>query len=111
MLPHGLNKLIGDISYIKEGILAAHSLPSFLAYGVYIGEVLAPILIIFGLKTRIASLVLAINMIFVIILVHANSILAFEPTGAFTLEVVYFYIFASVALMFLGSGKYSIDKD
>jgi putative oxidoreductase len=60
MLFHGLHKLFG------VGLSAAcwwKGLPGFIAYGVLIGEVVAPILIILGLFTRPAALVLAFTMV------------------------------------------------
>jgi putative oxidoreductase len=46
-----------------SGPLAAVHLPAFIAYGVYVGEVVAPVLIVIGLWSRIAALVVALNMV------------------------------------------------
>jgi putative oxidoreductase len=42
--------------------LSEHHMPAFIFYRVYIGEVIAPVFIILGLWTRIASLVVVFNM-------------------------------------------------
>ncbi|MDR2099464.1 MAG: DoxX family protein [Campylobacteraceae bacterium] len=109
MLAHGISKL-GGIDGIK-GMLSASIFPEFFAYGVYVGEILAPLLLIVGFKTRLAALVLAINMIFIIILAHSSSIFALSEHGGLALETVYFYLFSSAAIFFLGGGKYSADRD
>ena len=62
MLFHGLHKLFGGVGFIS-GMLVEKGLPGFIAYGVLIGEVVAPILIIVGLFTRPAALVQAFTMI------------------------------------------------
>ena len=41
---------------------AEHHQPAFVQSGVYVGEVVAPVFIIVGLRTRIASLVVVFNM-------------------------------------------------
>ena len=60
MLIHGLSKIIGGIGSVKYLVEAA-GLPSFLSYGVYVGEVIAPLMIIFGWRTRLGALILAVN--------------------------------------------------
>ena len=60
MLLHGIAKLQHGIAPI-EGMVAQASLPNFFAYGVYVGEVLMPILILLGIATRAASGIFAFN--------------------------------------------------
>jgi putative oxidoreductase len=50
MLLHGIAK-IGQTTFI-EGMLADQGLPTIMAYGVYLTEIVAPILILIGLRTR-----------------------------------------------------------
>ncbi|MDR0580488.1 MAG: DoxX family protein [Campylobacteraceae bacterium] len=109
MFFHGISKL-GGVDGIK-GMLFASDFPQFLAYGVYIGEVLAPILLVIGFKTRLAALVLVVNMVFIIILAHAPSMFALGQHGGLAQETIYFYLFTSIAVFFLGGGKYSVDRD
>jgi putative oxidoreductase len=61
MLFHGYAKITGGIEGIKAMITSA-GLPSFLAYGVYLGEFVFPLFIIAGLFTRTASLIFAFTM-------------------------------------------------
>ncbi|MDR2081703.1 MAG: DoxX family protein [Campylobacteraceae bacterium] len=109
MFFHGISKLKG-LDGIK-GMLSGSAFPEFFAYGVYAGEILAPILLIIGFKTRLAALILVINMIFIIVLAHASSLFALSQHGGLAIETIYFYLFVSVAVFFLGGGKYSVDRD
>lgn len=61
LLFHGIAKLKGGISWMA-GPLGAFGLPAFIGYGVYIGEIVAPLLLIAGKWTRLAGLVIAFNM-------------------------------------------------
>src|SRR3546814_13179296 len=54
LLFHGRAKLSHGVSGI-EGMVAAHGLPAFFGWAVYIGEVVAPILLIVGVYTRAAG--------------------------------------------------------
>ncbi|MBE1851196.1 DoxX family protein, partial [Escherichia coli] len=54
MLFHGVAKIEHGVNWIVS-ILQAVGLPGFIAYGVYIGEVVAPVLIILGIFTRPAA--------------------------------------------------------
>lgn len=109
MLFHGIAKLLNGIGGIK-GLVAKAGFPEFLAYGVYFGEILFPILMIIGLYTRISSIFFAGTMAFAIYLAHAHEIFALGKTGAPVIELALIYLLASVAILFLGAGKYSFDK-
>src|SRR5690625_7489874 len=51
ILLHGVSKLSSGVGWL-QGMLASQGWPAFFAWGVYLGEVLAPILIILGVYTR-----------------------------------------------------------
>ncbi|RBQ32061.1 GntR family transcriptional regulator [Arcobacter sp. FW59] len=109
MIFHGLNKLNG-IDGIKS-LIVSNGLPQFLAYGVYLGEIIVPILIIIGFYTRISSFIYASTMVFAIYLAHSSQIFALnEKTGGLIIELQLLFMFGAVALMFLGAGKISLDK-
>jgi putative oxidoreductase len=110
MLFHGIAKINGGIDFIINKV-TQEGFPEFLAYGVYIGEVVAPLLIILGLKTRFASFIVVLTMAFAIYLVHANDLFEITKTGAWAIELQMMYLLSALALMFLGAGKLSFDKD
>jgi putative oxidoreductase len=106
ILIHGITKIFHGISFL--GDLAAAHLPFFIAYGVYVGEVVAPLLIIFGLWTRVASLVVVFNMIVATLLDAYPRLFFLESTGAWGFEVEAFYLLTALVIFFLGAGKLSV---
>jgi putative oxidoreductase len=112
LLLHGIGKLTSPESVSGiGGMLAAKGLPAFIGYGAYIGEVLAPVMVILGIFCRIGGLLAAANMIVAISLVHANQIFTMGKQGGWALELQGFYLFCALALYFLGSGKFAVKPD
>lgn len=109
MLFHGVAKLFHGVEGIA-GMLSAKGLPGFVAYGVYVGEVLAPILMIIGFRTRLASLVLIANMLVIIFVAHSADIFTLSEHGGWKLELSGLYLFGALALVFTGGGKYSLSS-
>lgn len=109
MLPHGVAKITGGVAGIS-GMLTAKGLPQFLAYGVYVGELMAPALIVAGLWSRPAALVLTINMVVATLLAHSGDLLSLGPHGGWAIELQAFYLFGAVAVFLLGAGRYSVSK-
>ncbi|MBE0485935.1 DoxX family protein [Marinobacter sp.] len=109
LLFHGISKLLNGVGFI-EGQLASHGLPTILAYGVYIGEVIAPLMVILGYQTRIGALIIIFNMIVAIALVHGHQLLALNSNGGWALELQGFFLFIALAVMFLGPGKYKLKN-
>jgi len=107
MLFHGVAKLKG-LDSIK-GMLANQSLPEILAYGVYITEIIAPILILVGYRTRLASLAFFIGMLMIIFLKQFDNIFILTKSGAIKAEIVLMYTIISLALFFAGAAKYAIS--
>lgn len=107
LLFHGVSKLIGGIDFIT-GMLEKMGLPGALGYLVYIGEVIAPLLILVGVWTRPAALIVAGNMVVAVLLVHAKEFFTMSQTGGWALELQGMYFFAAIAVALLGAGRYSI---
>ena len=107
MLFHGVAKLT-HLTGIK-GMLAQAGLPEVMAYGVFITELVAPILIIIGWRTKLASILFFLGMIAAIFLAHPNNIFSISNTGGLQIEVIYLYAFGALALFFTGAGKYAIS--
>ena len=70
LLMHGLFKLIHGIAGISA-LIQANGWPAWIAYGVYIGEIIAPALLILGLLTRASAVVIVLNMLLAVYLAHA----------------------------------------
>ena len=107
LLFHGLAKIGGGIGFI-EGMLQKAGLPGAFGYLVYVGEVLAPLLILVGVFTRAAAAVVAINMVVALLLVHSGEFFTMSDTGGWALELQGMYLGTAIALIFLGAGRYSL---
>ena len=112
ILLHGVSKLInpGSLSWIGK-TLASHGLPTVLAYGVLLGEVVAPVMAILGWNTRIAGLLIAGNMVVAIYLAHMGELFSLTSSGGWALELQGMFLFGALAMMFLGSGRTAIKPD
>jgi putative oxidoreductase len=108
VLMHGITKLTGGIDFITQTVTSA-GLPAFFAYGVYVGEVVAPLLLIFGWYSRIAAVVIGINMLFAIGLMHGAELSTLNQSGGWALELQGMFLFAAVALALMGPGHYRIN--
>lgn len=107
MLMHGIAKLTGGVSGIT-GMVAKAGLPAELGYLVYIGEVAAPLLVLLGIWTRPAALVMAINMVVAILLVHTGDFMSVTKTGGWALELQAFFLVNAIVIALLGAGRFSV---
>lgn len=105
MLFHGWAKIRYGIGSI-EAKIAGLGAPGFLAYAVYLGEVVAPLLLLVGLWVVPAALVIAINMLVAFALVHTKQVLMLNNSGGWALELQAFYfVSALVVAMAYSKGK------
>lgn len=109
MLLHGIAKLQHGVDWIS-GSLQGMGLPGFFAYGVYIGEIVAPLMVLAGYYTRIGSLLMVGNMVVAIVLAHSGDIFALGKHGGWAIELQAFYLFTALSLVFLGGGKYAVNR-
>lgn len=107
ILLHGIAKILNGVGPI-EGMMVARGLPAFFAWAAYIGEVIAPLLLIFGLYTRLGALLIAVNMVVAIALAHSGQLLQLGGTGGWRLELQGLFLFGSVAVAMLGAGRFSV---
>jgi putative oxidoreductase len=110
MLLHGWAKVMAGPAAIL-GLVTKAGLPPTVGYLVYVGEVLAPLLLILGLWSRAAALVIAINMVVAVWLVHLGQLGELAKSGGWALELQAFYCFTAVAIALLGAGRYSLGGD
>lgn len=110
MVFHGIHKLIHGHDFIVRQ-LEINSLPSFLWIGVPVAEIIAPLLLIFGVATRISSFLIAFTMLMTFFLVLGTTGLGLNPaTGGLKGELNLLFLVASVAILFIGPGKIRINK-
>lgn len=109
ILLHGLAKLQGGVTGIV-GMVEAQGLPGILGYGVLVGEVLAPILVLVGAYARVGGLLIVINMVFAIALAHLGQLGQLNEQGGWALELQGMFLAMAAAVALLGPGKYSVNR-
>jgi putative oxidoreductase len=78
-------------------------MPLFCAVLSVYAQLIGGLLILIGWKTRFASVIIIINFLVALIMVHRkDSLEAMTPALAM--------LFGAVLLLFIGAGKYSVDK-
>ena len=107
---HGIGNLVNGYEFIKS-MMAQAGLPQFLAYGAFVGEIVAPIFIVLGIWERVASLLVASTLFVAIMTTHANEIMALNQFGGWAIELQAFYLFGAIAIFFTGAGKYAIGTN
>jgi len=107
LLFHGVHKLLNGLGPIKTA-LATHNISDAVAYGVYLGELVAPVLIIIGLFSRIGGLLIALNIIVAVLLMRMADVAVLSPGGGYALETELLYLVAALSVVLLGAGRFSI---
>jgi putative oxidoreductase len=109
LLMHGFAKLTSGVSGIS-GMLTGIGLPAAFAYGAYIGEVLAPLLVVIGFYARIGALIIVLNMLLAIGLAHMNDLFSLGRGGGWAIELQAFFLFTAVAVALIGPGRYAVNR-
>lgn len=110
MLIYGISKLNFGIEYIN-GLLEQYGLPTFLGYGVFVGEIIAPILIIIGFRTKLAGLVFAINCLVAILMDRLTDVFTLNEHGGWSIGLIFIYMMFGIAMFFMGAGKCALSTN
>ena len=105
---HGFHKLVhgtGD----QFQILASSGIPGQFIYFVYVSEVLAPVLIVLGILTRISSLTIIATMI--VVFYALPFPIGLDVHGAMNIESQLYFLLLPIALFFTGPGRYTLTKN
>jgi len=105
---HGLHKITHGIADQFQ-ILAHNGIPGVFIYFVYVSEVLAPVLIVLGIFTRLSSLSIFVTMI--VIFYALPFPIGMDEHGAMNIESQLYFLLLSVALFFTGPGRYTLKKN
>ncbi|AFI88124.1 DoxX subfamily protein [Aggregatibacter actinomycetemcomitans] len=109
-LLHGVHKLKTGVDFVAMKFME-FGLPASFAYLAYLAEVVAPVLMILGVYTRIAAFIAASGSVVIMILMYSASLFTLTKVGSWTAEGIATFLFAFVAVMLLGSGKYALKAD
>lgn len=109
MLFHGYAKITKGIGGIETSVVGL-GLPAWVAYGVYVGEVLAPLLLIAGFYARVGGALIVINMLFAITLSHSKQLFDIGRTGGWALELQGFFLLTGLVVLLIGPGRFGINR-
>lgn len=110
VLVYGYEKLAdpGMVAYIGT-LFAGIGLPTFFAYGVYLGEVIAPLLVFIGWRAKLFAGIMAGTMVVVILLGHPSEIWPLSEFQWSGIELQALFLFNSLAVLLLGAGKFAFS--
>lgn len=102
MLTHGIPKLnmLADPSVFPDPLGVSPTISLILTL---IAEVLAPIFIIIGFKTKLAAIPVAITMFVAAFIIHGS-----DPWSKKEMALLYLIVF--VVIFLAGPGRYAIDS-
>lgn len=104
LLTHGYPKLMkfvdGNMEIVGDPIGVGALISSIL---VLVGEFIAPVLVLIGLKSRISALLAAVTMAVAAFVAHAG-----DPIAQKEKALLFLIGFLCIAIM--GAGRFSLDK-
>ena len=109
MLFHGYAKIVKGLSGIEASLVSA-GWPAWVAYGVYVGEIIAPLLVILGFYARLGGVMIVVNMIFAIYLAHAHQWFDLGRGGGWALELQGFFLLTGLVVALIGPGRFGINR-
>jgi putative oxidoreductase len=109
MLFHGWAKITKGVSGIEANLVGL-GLPAWVAYGVYVGEIVAPLLLILGWYARVGGGLIIINMIFAIVLSHRTQLFDLGRSGGWALELQGFFLLTALVVMLIGPGRFAMNR-
>lgn len=111
LMLHGRGKLL-NFSTMAEKFAILPGIPANVNLGLAVfAEVVCSALLIAGLFTRFAALMLAITMGIAFFFVHKSALVDVAASGVKSGELAMVYLIAYVTLLFTGAGKFSVDRE
>lgn len=108
---HGWFKLRHGVAWIG-GPLGKVGLPAWLAYGTYLAELVAPVLLILGIFARWAAVVIAFDMLMAIFLVLRPRVLTINQSGGgWGIELEALICLGALTIALVGTGRFAVLRD
>jgi putative oxidoreductase len=83
--------------------------PAFLQEAAAIAEFFGGFMLIAGIATRVAAALIAVDMVVGIVIVHLPAHTPLVTSHGDSMELAFEYLFGTVALLFAGPGRWSLD--
>ena len=109
MLFPGVHKALTGIDWMYP-LLEARGLPNAMAYGSYVGEIVAPVLMLMGILTRISGLIVAGTMGMAVYLALVDKVFTINEHGGWALELNGLFFLGALGLVFMGPGRVSLSR-
>lgn len=107
LLMHGAAKVRHGVGAVKS-MITPLGIPAFAAYGAYLGEVVAPVMLILGILTPLAAFVILGNTLTILFVAYRSSLFKRDAFGGFVAEIPYLYVGMALAFMVMGGGSYAL---
>jgi putative oxidoreductase len=108
MLIYGINKVIEGTGFIGS-LLEEYGLPKILANGVFVGEIVAPLMLMIGFRTRLAGLIFSFNCLLAIVMAQTQNIFKLNQFGGWSLDLLFIYLVTGIVFYVSGAGKYALS--
>jgi putative oxidoreductase len=109
LLVHGVTKLQNGIGFVEQ-MVAQAGLPHIVAYGVYLGEIVAPVFVIAGVFTRPAALVIAFDLAAAIFMARKADLMEVSQGGGWAIETEMLFLLGGLAIACLGAGRLALAR-
>lgn len=110
MLFYGINKAAYGFNWIETS-LQNLGLPSFLAYGVLVGEILSPMAMLIGFRTKVAAFIFFLNTIAAFLIARTEELFTLNQFGGWSLDLLFMFMMGGLMLSLSGAGKYSLSNN
>lgn len=107
MIFYGIFRFKNNLGIFHEVIISM-GLPSFFEYTTYLRDFFVPIMLLTGIRVRLASLFVIVTMSFAVFKHNYSEPIVLNDVNLISIDLQVFYIVAAMAILFLGAGKYAI---
>ncbi|RKQ96856.1 putative oxidoreductase [Kushneria sinocarnis] len=112
LLLHGIAKVGNSDAVAHIGTrLQQWGVPGQGAWLVFVGELVAPLMILLGWRARLGGGLAAINMLVAIVLFKLDALFSLNRVGGWSIELEVLLLCAALAVLFIGSGRYAVRPD
>lgn len=110
MFLYGVHKLFDGYSGVTRNVVK-EGWPEWMAHGVLVGELIAPLMILVGWYSRIGGILVAGTMLVSLYLAHGWDSFDLNKHGGLDSDLNMLFLAGSLAIAFVGPGKYGVNTN
>ncbi|OHV07723.1 DoxX family protein [Kushneria phosphatilytica] len=112
LLLHGIAKVGNGSAVHPIGARLQHwGVPEQAAWLVFVGELVAPLMMLLGWRARLGGALAAVNMLVALLLFRRGALFSLDQVGGWAIETEVLLLSAALAVLFIGSGRYAVRPD